>query len=50
MVQLASRALTEAVQGRIRPVIAREYPLSSAAEAHRAMEARAIPGKALLIP
>lgn len=50
MVQLASRALTEAVQGRIRPVIAREYPLSSAAEAHRAMEARSIPGKALLIP
>ncbi|MEU1363367.1 zinc-binding dehydrogenase [Micromonospora zamorensis] len=50
MVQFASRALTEAVEGRIRPVIAREYPLSSAAEAHRAMEARSIPGKALLIP
>ncbi|MDG9675513.1 zinc-binding dehydrogenase [Micromonospora sp. DH14] len=50
MVQLASSALTEAVQGRIRPVIAREYPLSSAADAHRAMEARSIPGKALLIP
>ncbi|MFE0526322.1 zinc-binding dehydrogenase [Micromonospora parva] len=50
MVQLASRALAEAVQGRIRPVIAREYPLSSAADAHRAMEARSIPGKALLIP
>jgi NADPH:quinone reductase len=50
MVRLASRALTEAVEGRIRPVIAREYPLSAAAEAHRAMEARSIPGKALLIP
>ncbi|MDG4837947.1 zinc-binding dehydrogenase [Micromonospora sp. WMMD967] len=50
MVRLAGRALTEAVRGRIRPVIAREYPLRSAAEAHRAMEARSIPGKALLIP
>ncbi|MFG3641101.1 zinc-binding dehydrogenase [Micromonospora sp. NPDC047762] len=50
MVRLAGRALTEAVEGRIRPVIAREYPLSAAAEAHRAMEARSIPGKALLIP
>lgn len=50
MVRLAGRALTEAAQGRIRPVIAREYPLSSAAEAHREMEARSIPGKALLIP
>ncbi|MDG4780100.1 zinc-binding dehydrogenase [Micromonospora sp. WMMD961] len=49
-VQLASKALTEAAEGWIRPVIAREYPLSSAAEAHRAMEARSIPGKALLIP
>jgi NADPH2:quinone reductase len=50
MVRLASRALTEAAAERLRPVIAREYPLSSAAEAHSAMEARSIPGKALLIP
>lgn len=50
MVRLANRALTEAPEGRIHPVIAREYPLSSAADAHRAMEARSIPGKALLIP
>ncbi|MEU1586917.1 zinc-binding dehydrogenase [Micromonospora sp. NPDC005710] len=50
MVQLASRALTEAAEGRIRLVIAREFPLSSAAEAHRAIEARSIAGKALLLP
>ncbi|MEU8420656.1 zinc-binding dehydrogenase [Micromonospora sp. NPDC048835] len=50
MVRLASRALTGTVEGRMRPVIAREYPLSRAADAHRAMEARSIPGKALLIP
>ncbi len=50
MVRYAERALTEAAAKRLRPVIAREYPLSSAAEAHRAMEARSVPGKALLIP
>jgi NADPH2:quinone reductase len=50
MVRLADRALAAAAEGRMRPVIAREYPLSSAADAHRAMEARSIPGKALLIP
>ncbi|GII80081.1 NADPH:quinone reductase [Sphaerisporangium rufum] len=50
MVRLAGRALADAAAGRMRPVIAREYPLRSAAEAHRAMEARSIPGKALLIP
>lgn len=50
MVRLASRALAMTMEGRMRPVIAREYPLTSAAEAHGAMEARSIPGKALLIP
>ncbi|MET8118278.1 zinc-binding dehydrogenase [Micromonospora sp. NPDC005189] len=50
MVRLASKALASAAEGRMRPVIAREYPLSAAAEAHRAMEARSIPGKGLLIP
>lgn len=50
VVRLATRALGGAAEGRLRPVIAREYPLSSAAEAHRAMEARSVPGKALLIP
>lgn len=50
MVRLAGKALTDAAAGRVRPVIAQEYPLSMAADAHRAMEARSIPGKALLIP
>ncbi|MEK8103967.1 zinc-binding dehydrogenase [Micromonospora sp. M12] len=50
MVRLASKALAMTMEGRMRPVIAREYPLTSAAEAHSAMEARSIPGKALLIP
>jgi NADPH2:quinone reductase len=46
MVRLAEKALA----GPARPVIAREYPLSAAADAHRAIEAREIAGKALLIP
>ncbi len=50
IVRLTSLALTGAAEGRMSPVIAREYPLSEAAEAHRAIEARSIPGKALLIP
>ncbi|WP_433573192.1 zinc-binding dehydrogenase [Streptomyces sp. CA-251247] len=49
-VRLATKALTEAAAGRLRPVIAREFPLSSAADAHRAIEARSVLGKALLIP
>lgn len=48
--RLTTRALEEATAGRLRPVIAREFPLSEAAHAHRAMEARSIAGKALLIP
>lgn len=50
MVRLAAKALTEAARGRLRPVIGREFALSDAAEAHHAIEARAVPGKALLIP
>ncbi|MCX4630583.1 zinc-binding dehydrogenase [Streptomyces sp. NBC_01443] len=48
--RLAGHALAEAAAGRLRPVIARRFPLAEAAEAHRAIEARRIPGKALLIP
>ncbi|THA30770.1 zinc-binding dehydrogenase [Streptomyces sp. A1547] len=48
--RLAGRALAEAAAGRLRPVIARRFPLAEAADAHRAIEARAVAGKALLIP
>lgn len=49
-VRLATKALREAAQGRVRPVIGREFTLAEAAEAHRAIEGRSVPGKALLIP
>ncbi|WP_433183659.1 zinc-binding dehydrogenase [Actinoallomurus sp. CA-150999] len=48
--RLAERALDEAAAGRIRPVIGRTFPLARAADAHRAIEAREILGKALLLP
>lgn len=50
MVRLATKAVTEAARGRLRPVIGRELTLSEAADAHHAIEARAVSGKALLIP
>jgi NADPH2:quinone reductase len=43
-------ALAAAAAGRIRPVIGRTFPLERAADAHAAMEARAVPGKTLLLP
>jgi NADPH2:quinone reductase len=46
----ARRILGEAAQGRIRPIIGQVYPLSRAADAHAALEAREIVGKALLVP
>ncbi|GAB3764492.1 zinc-binding dehydrogenase [Microlunatus parietis] len=39
-----------AAAGTIRPIIGRTYPLDQVAEAHRAIEAREISGKVLLIP
>ncbi|GAA4613841.1 zinc-binding dehydrogenase [Actinoallomurus liliacearum] len=47
--RLAERALGEAAAGRIEPVIGRTFPLTDAAEAHAAIEAREVLGKALLI-
>jgi NADPH2:quinone reductase len=46
----AERILHEASAGRIRPVIGEVFPLEKAAEAHAALEARSILGKALLAP
>ncbi|NXY96283.1 zinc-binding dehydrogenase [Streptomyces sp. BR123] len=48
--QFTAFALGEAAAGRLKPVIARTFPLAEAALAHRAIEAREVPGKALLIP
>jgi len=46
---LSSAALAEAAAGRLRPVIGQTFPLSRAADAHAAMEARATLGKTLLV-
>ncbi|MDR7517479.1 MAG: quinone oxidoreductase [Armatimonadota bacterium] len=37
-------------RGEVRVRIARTYPLAAAADAHRALESRQLPGKALLLP
>ncbi|WP_067279016.1 zinc-binding dehydrogenase [Streptomyces jeddahensis] len=50
IVRLTAKALAEAAAGRLHPVIAEEFPLSRAADAHHAIEARSVLGKALLIP
>ncbi|MDR8413576.1 zinc-binding dehydrogenase [Nonomuraea sp. 3-1Str] len=47
---LAEEALAHAAAGRLRPIIGQTYPLSEAAQAHRAIEARATIGKTLLVP
>lgn len=46
---LTARALAEAATGRVRPVIGRSFPLERAADAHAAIEDRAVVGKALLL-
>lgn len=45
---LTSLALAEAASGRIRPVTGQSFPLERAADAHRAIESRAVVGKTLL--
>jgi NADPH:quinone reductase len=47
---LTARALSTAAAGELRPVIGQKTPLANAADAHRAIEARATIGKTLLIP
>lgn len=47
--RLTERALSEAVAGRIKPVIGQTFTLERAADAHPAMEARNVIGKTLLI-
>jgi NADPH2:quinone reductase len=48
-VRLATKALAAAAQGLIRPVIGQTFPLEQAADAHRAIEARTVIGKTLLV-
>ena len=48
MASLSARALSSAAAGELRPVIGQRMPLEQAAEAHRAIEARATIGKTLL--
>jgi NADPH2:quinone reductase len=46
----ASTVLDWVAQGTLKVRIGREFPLASAAEAHRELEARRTTGKLLLIP
>ncbi|RAY16689.1 NADPH:quinone reductase [Actinomadura craniellae] len=48
--RLIGRALAEAAAGRLTPVIGRTFPLERAADAHAAIESRAVVGKTLLLP
>jgi NADPH2:quinone reductase len=45
----AIRVLADAAAGRIRPLIGQTFPLERAADAHAAIEARAVTGKTLLV-
>lgn len=47
--RLVKRAMSEAVAGRLRPILGRIFPLGRAADAHAAIEARNVAGKALLM-
>jgi NADPH:quinone reductase len=48
--RLTEQALAEAAAGRIKPVIGQTFPLAQAADAHTAIERRAVFGKTLLFP
>ena len=47
---LVEQGLGLAAAGRLQPVIGQMFPLSKAADAHAAMEARATIGKTILVP
>jgi NADPH2:quinone reductase len=47
--RLTERAMSEAAAGQIRPIIGQRFPLEQAADAHRAIEARDVIGKTLLV-
>ncbi|GLY91026.1 zinc-binding dehydrogenase [Actinoallomurus iriomotensis] len=49
MRQVLTRALAEAAEGRMRPVIGQTFPLERAADAHAAIEAREVVGRTLLL-
>ncbi len=46
--RLTEQAMSDAVAGRVRPIIGKTFPLARAADAHRAIEARDVIGKTLL--
>jgi len=48
-VRLAAKALADAAEGLIRPIIGQTFPLAEAADAHRAIEARTVIAKTLLV-
>ena len=49
LARLAGKALSGAAEGLIRPIIGQTFPLEQAADAHRAIEARDVIGKTLLV-
>jgi NADPH:quinone reductase len=48
-IRLTDQALSDAAAGRIRPVIGQTFALERAADAHRAVQARTVIGKTLLV-
>ena len=48
-IRLTVQALSDADEGLIRPIIGQTFPLEQAAEAHRAIEARSVIAKTLLV-